>query len=157
MHGGEIIAASEGAGCGATFTIRLPLTQQPGVLSAPPPLNGSTRRVLVIDDNRDAADSMAVLLQLDGHEVAAVYSSEEGLLKTASFSPDIVLLDIGLPQMDGYEVARRLIETGFKGRLIAISGYGEVNDKQRAAATGFYAHLSKPVDFATLEKVMAAP
>ena len=157
MHGGEIIAASEGAGCGATFTMRLPLTQQPGVLSAPVPLDGSARRVLVIDDNRDAADSMAVLLQLDGHEVAAVYSSEEGLLKTASFAPDIVLLDIGLPQMDGYEVARRLIETGFKGRLIAISGYGEVNDKQRAAATGFYAHLSKPVDFATLEKVMAAP
>ena len=100
---------------------------------------------------------MAVLLQLDGHEVAAVYSSEEGILKTASFAPDIVLLDIGLPQMDGYEVARRLVDTGFKGRLIAISGYGEENDKQRAATAGFFAHLSKPVEYATLEKVMSAP
>jgi CheY-like chemotaxis protein len=115
---------------------------------------GRVRRVLVVDDNRDAADSMAVLLQLDGHDVASVYSAGEGLLKTASFAPDIVLLDIGLPQMDGYEVARRLIETGFKGRLIAISGYGEEHDKQRAADAGFFAHLSRPVDYATLEKVM---
>jgi CheY-like chemotaxis protein len=132
----------------------LPLTEQSAEVSSPEPVGGNARRVLVIDDNRDAADSMAVLLRLDGHEVAAVYSSEEGLLKTASFAPDIVLLDIGLPQMDGYEVARRLIETGFKGRLIAISGYGEANDKQRAAAAGFFAHLSKPVDYATLARVM---
>jgi PAS domain S-box-containing protein len=157
MHGGEIVAASEGPGRGATFTIRLPLTVQ-RVETPPPAINaGKLRRVLIIDDNRDAADSMAVLLQLDGHEVAAVYSSEEGILKTASFAPDIVLLDIGLPQMDGYEVARRLVDTGFKGRLIAISGYGEENDKQRAATAGFFAHLSKPVEYATLEKVMSAP
>jgi PAS domain S-box-containing protein len=154
MHDGDIVALSDGPGKGAMFTIHLPLTEQPVELSSPAPVAGNARRVLVIDDNRDAADSMAVLLQLDGHEVAAVYSSEEGLLKTASFAPDIVLLDIGLPQMDGYEVARRLIETGFKGRLIAISGYGEAHDKQRAAAAGFFAHLSKPVDYATLAKVM---
>jgi PAS domain S-box-containing protein len=157
MHGGDVTAASDGPGRGATFTIRLPLTEQGVEAASTAPVTGKVRRVLVIDDNRDAADSMAVLLQLDGHEVAAVYSSGEGLLKTASFAPDIVLLDIGLPQMDGYEVARRLIETGFKGRLIAISGYGEEHDKQRAAAAGFFAHLSKPVDYATLEKVMAAP
>jgi PAS domain S-box-containing protein len=157
MHGGDIVAASDGPGRGATFTMRLPVTAQP-VETAPPAITaGKLRRVLVIDDNRDAADSMAVLLQLDGHEVAAVYSSEEGILKTASFAPDIVLLDIGLPQMDGYEVARRLIDTGFKGRLIAISGYGEENDKQRATTAGFFAHLSKPVEYATLEKVMASP
>jgi PAS domain S-box-containing protein len=157
MHGGDVVAASDGPGRGATFTLRLPLTERS--LDSPPTagVTGRLRRVLVIDDNRDAADSMAVLLQLDGHEVAAVYSPAEGLLKTASFAPDVVLLDIGLPQMDGYEVARRLIETGFKGRLIAISGYGEEHDKQRAAAAGFFAHLSKPVDYATLEKVMASP
>jgi PAS domain S-box-containing protein len=154
MHGGDIGVVSEGRGRGATFTIHLPLTEQPAEAPAPDPVVGSARRVLIIDDNRDAADSMAVLLQLDGHEVAAVYSSEEGLLKTASFAPDIVLLDIGLPQMDGYEVARRLIETGYRGRLIAISGYGEMHDKQRAAAAGFFAHLSKPVDYSTLEKTM---
>jgi PAS domain S-box-containing protein len=154
MHGGYIGVVSEGRGRGATFTIHLPLTEQRAETPAPDPVVGSARRVLIIDDNRDAADSMAVLLQLDGHEVAAVYSSEEGLLKTASFAPDIVLLDIGLPQMDGYEVARRLIETGYRGRLIAISGYGEMHDKQRAAAAGFFAHLSKPVDYSTLEKTM---
>ena len=156
MHDGDIVAASVGPGRGATFTIHLPLTEQPVEVSRPAPKSARARRVLVIDDNCDAADSMAVLLQLDGHEVAAVYSSEQGLLKTASFAPDIVLLDIGLPEMDGYEVARRLIETGFKGRLIAISGYGEANDKQRAAAAGFFAHLSKPVDYATLGKVMGS-
>jgi len=156
MHGGDIVAASDGLGRGATFTMRLPLTERRIDAPSTAAVNGRLRRVLVIDDNRDAADSMAVLLQLDGHEVAAVYSPAEGLLKTASFAPDIVLLDIGLPQMDGYEVARRLIETGFKGRLIAISGYGEEHDKQRAAAAGFFAHLSKPVDYATLERVMQA-
>jgi CheY-like chemotaxis protein len=137
--------------------MRLPLTEKSLAAPSATAVAGRLSRVLVVDDNRDAADSMAVLLQLDGHEVAAVYSPAEGLLKTASFSPDVVLLDIGLPQMDGYEVARRLIETGFKGRLIANSGYGEDHDKQRAAAAGFFAHLSKPVDYATLEKVMAAP
>ncbi len=157
MHGGEIVAASDGPGRGATFTMRLPVTAHQ--VETPPTAitAGKLRRVLVIDDNRDAADSMAVLLQLDGHEVAAVYSSEEGILKTASFAPDIVLLDIGLPQMDGYEVARRLVDTGFKGRLIAISGYGEENDKQRATTAGFFAHLSKPVEYTTLQKVMSAP
>ena len=114
-------------------------------------------RVLIIDDNRDAADSMAVLLQLDGHEVVAVYSPEDGIEKVSTFTPDIVLLDIGLPLMDGYAVARRLKDDGFQGRLIAISGYGEANDKQRAAAAGFFAHLSKPVEYTALEKVMAAP
>jgi PAS domain S-box-containing protein len=157
MHGGDIVAASDGPGRGATFTMRLPLTERRLDAPSTAAMPGRLRRVLVVDDNRDAADSMAVLLQLDGHEVAAVYSPAEGLLKTASFAPDIVLLDIGLPQMDGYEVARRLIETGYKGRLIAISGYGEEHDKQRAAAAGFFAHLSKPVEYATLEKVMAAP
>jgi CheY-like chemotaxis protein len=97
---------------------------------------------------------MAVLLRLDGHEVVTAYSAEEGIGMIDASPPDVVLLDIGLPQMDGYEAARRLIASGFKGRLIAISGYGEVKDKQRAAAAGFYAHLSKPVDYATLEKVM---
>ena len=157
MHDGEIVAASDGPGMGATFTIRLPLTGKRVEAPLPVTAAGSARRVLIIDDNRDAADSMAVLLQLDGHEVTAVYGSEEGILKAANFAPDIVLLDIGLPLMDGYQVARRLIDAGFKGRLIAISGYGEEHDKQRAAAAGFFAHLSKPVDYATLEKVMAAP
>jgi PAS domain S-box-containing protein len=157
MHGGDVQAASDGAGRGATFTIRLPLTAQIPEDVRNLAAAGSARRVLVIDDNRDAADSMAVLLQLDGHEVAAVYSPEDGVAKVAQFAPDIVLLDIGMPTMDGYEVAKLLIARGFRGRLIAISGYGEASDKQRATAAGFFAHLSKPVDYGTLQKVMATP
>jgi PAS domain S-box-containing protein len=155
MHDGEIEAASDGPARGATFTIRLPLAEHAAELPPSEPRAAvMQKRVLIIDDNRDAADSMAVLLRLDGHEVATAYSAEEGIVIVEASPPDVVLLDIGLPQMDGYEAARRLIASGFKGRLIAISGYGEVKDKQRAAAAGFYAHLSKPVDYATLEKVM---
>jgi PAS domain S-box-containing protein len=157
LHGGEIEAASDGPGRGATFTLRLPASAQRADLPASPPAASGLRRILIIDDNRDAADSMAVLLQLDGHEVAAVYSPEDGIAKVSVFAPDIVLLDIGLPFMDGYAVARRLKDDGFQGRLIAISGYGEEDDKQRATAAGFFAHLSKPVEYSALKKVMAAP
>jgi PAS domain S-box-containing protein len=156
LHDGVIEAASDGPGHGATFTIRLPLagdaTEHP---HSEPRVAVLHKRVLIIDDNHDAADSMAVLLRLDGHEVDTAYSAEDGIGKVQAGAPDVVLLDIGLPLMDGYEAARRLIAGGFKGRLIAISGYGEAKDKQRAAAAGFHAHLSKPVDYATLEKVMA--
>jgi PAS domain S-box-containing protein len=156
LHDGEIEAASDGAARGATFTIRLPLAEHAAELpSAGPRAAVMHKRVLIIDDNRDAADSMAVLLRLDGHEVVTAYSAEEGIEIVHASTPDVVLLDIGLPRMNGYEAARRLIASGFKGRLIAISGYGEVKDKQLAAAAGFHAHLSKPVDYATLEKVMA--
>jgi CheY-like chemotaxis protein len=159
LHGGQVEAVSAGLGRGATLTLRLPLhADDEGEGEAKRKAHvEAKRRVLVVDDNRDAADSLAVLLELEGHEVARAYSAEAGIQKATEFDPDIVLLDIGLPGIDGYEAARRLIAAGSRARLIAVSGYGEATDKQRAIAAGFYAHLSKPVDFSTLGTVMSAP
>ena len=150
LHDGETRRSSDGR-ARRDFTIRAAVGRgEYGVSPAPGTRAALHKRVLIIDDNNDAANSMAVLLRLDGHEVDTAYSAEDGIGKVQAGAPEVVLLDIGLPLMDGYEVARRLIASGFKGRLIAISGYGEVKDKQHAAAAGFYAHLSKPVDYATL-------
>src|SRR5471032_2499454 len=103
---------------------------------------------MIIDDNVDAADSLALLLSLEGHETVCVYSAAAALQRVAEFAPDVVLLDIGLPDTDGYEVARRL--HGLPGcaaiRLVALTGYGQAQDRERALAAGFEAHLLKPVD-----------
>lgn len=112
------------------------------------------RRVLIIDDNADAADSMAMLLQIEGHIVDTAYSPEEGLTKAMNFAPEVVLLDLGLPRMDGCEVARRLRAAGLPARLVAVTGYGEEKDRKRAQEAGFHAHLAKPVDFAALGEVL---
>ncbi len=158
MHGGSVIAASAGAGAGTTFEIRLPRIEQvaePGVHpaqgKAPP------RRVLIVDDNIDAADSLSMILKLDGHEARAVYTPHDALEQVAAFSPDLVLLDIGLPDIDGYEVARRIrkLEEGRQLRLVALTGYGQTDDRQRARAAGFDGHLVKPVDFPMLERILS--
>lgn len=120
----------------------------------PPSSPGTNVRVLIIDDNADAADSMAMLLQIEGHEADTAYSPEDGLTKTASFSPDVVLLDIGLPRMDGCEVARRLRSSGFKARLVAVTGHGEDNFRRRIQEAGFDAHLLKPVEFDALGELL---
>jgi CheY-like chemotaxis protein len=114
-------------------------------------------RILVVDDNHDAATTLSELLRLDGHEPHAVFSAEGALEIAQTFSPDVVLLDIGLPKMDGYEVARRLREISFTARptLIALTGYGQSEDRAKALSAGFDAHLVKPVDFAALEKLLA--
>jgi two-component system CheB/CheR fusion protein len=108
-----------------------------------------------VDDNVDAATAMAELLQLDGHEAQAVYSAQGALEAIATFSPDVVLLDIGLPEMDGYEVAKRIRAGGSFVRLVALTGYGQAEDIQRTHSAGFDAHLVKPVDFAALERTIA--
>jgi PAS domain S-box-containing protein len=158
MHGGRVSASSEGLQKGARFEIRLPLTRPPGVVAAIcPKANVAARRILVVDDNVDAALSLAQLLELDGHESQAVYGALEALERVSSFKPEVVLLDIGLPQMNGYEVARRLrsLEGGSALRLIALTGYGQTEDRQRALAAGFDAHLAKPVDLRALERLLA--
>jgi CheY-like chemotaxis protein len=113
-----------------------------------------SRRVLIVDDNEDAANSLAMLLELSGHETASVYSAADALTRVAVFRPDIVLLDIGLPGMDGYEVAQQIRELpGLGGiRLIAVTGYGRLEDRQRAREAGFDDHLVKPVDLTVLEQ-----
>ena len=117
------------------------------------------RRILVVDDNVDGADSLALLLELGGHEVAAAHDGREALAVAAAFAPDVVLLDIGLPELDGYEVARRLrADPRTAGaRLIALTGWGSDADKRRSRDAGFDAQLTKPVDAATLTAVLAAP
>jgi len=157
MHGGRVTGSSPGSGQGATFTVRVPLAEAPTTAArSETPTATSRGRVLVVDDNRDAADSLALLLQLAGYETRTVYSGEGALELAATFRPATVLLDIGLPGMDGYEVGRRLRERMPAIRLVAISGYGRDEDKQRTKAAGFDAHLIKPVDMGALEEVVAS-
>jgi CheY-like chemotaxis protein len=116
-------------------------------------------RIMVVDDNRDSANSLATLLQLDGHEVEAAYSGPTALERATTFRPAVMLLDIGLPGMDGYELARRLRATPelIGLRLVALTGYGRAEDQQRTQAAGFDDHLVKPVDFPTLGRVITNP
>jgi two-component system, chemotaxis family, CheB/CheR fusion protein len=115
------------------------------------------RRVLIVDDNEDAANSLAMILKLGGHETASVYTAVDALQRAADFRPDVVLLDIGLPGMDGYEVAQKMRELpGLRDiRLVAVTGYGRSDDRLRARDAGFDDHLTKPVEFAILERTLA--
>src|SRR5581483_3690117 len=116
------------------------------------------KRVLVVDDNEDAAESMALVLKLEGHVAVSVYTAADALTHATSFRPDVVLLDIGLPEMDGYEVAQQMRELpGLKHvRIVAVTGYGRSEDRLRAREAGFDAHLVKPVDFAVLQGILRA-
>ena len=157
MHGGNITAASDGLGRGAAFTIRLPLSSGPlRRLPEEPQVKPPPRRVLVVDDNRDAANTLQMLLQFEGHTVEVVYDSERVADRVAAFAPQVVLLDIGLPITDGYEVARRLrLSPAGEGlRLVALTGYGQPEDRARALASGFDDHLVKPVDVPALDRVL---
>jgi PAS domain S-box-containing protein len=158
MHGGVVAVSSPGVGQGSTFEVRLPLIPAPGetpmeVAEA----SAAGRRILIVDDNADAADSLALLLSLNGHNTQSVYVPEEALARTLQFRPQIVLLDIGLPRIDGYEVARRIRAQDGAVRLIALTGYGQRDDVERAREAGFDAHLIKPVDLAALDRLLAEP
>jgi CheY-like chemotaxis protein len=158
MHGGEVRARSEGLGLGSTFVIRLPRIDAPSAqVAGTERLAGRSKRVLIVDDNVDSADSLATVLRLDGHETDRVYSARDALERSVSFRPDVILLDIGLPEVDGYEVARRLRATpGLERlRLIALTGYGQPEDRARTRAAGFDDHLVKPVEFPALERAIA--
>jgi PAS domain S-box-containing protein len=152
LHHGTLDAQSAGEGLGAELTLRLPALQDAGVATeapraaAHPPL--APRRVLVVDDNEDAAASLALLLQSLGHETAVAKDGAEALRLAQEFRPDIVLLDIGMPGMDGYEVARRLrdLRGGRPVRVVAITGWGQEADRERSRQAGFDLHLVKPLD-----------
>jgi len=147
MHGGQVSARSEGPGRGATFELRLPRVAAPAAQApAPQPQASAARRILIVDDNTDAADSLAMILNMDGHQAEPVYDGRAALERVRSFAPEIILLDIGLPGMDGYEVARRLRAGGSCAQLVALTGYGRLEDVERTKAAGFDAHLVKPVD-----------
>jgi PAS domain S-box-containing protein len=160
QHGGTVQAASGGLGCGAEFTIRLPLQPEPAALaprSETPHPDGLRSRVLVIEDNHDAAESLRMLLEILGHEVRVAFNGAEGVKLALSWAPEVVLSDIGLPELDGYEVARRLRkEPRFhKVLLVAITGYNGEDDRRRSREAGFDHHLVKPADVRELQRVLA--
>ena len=156
MHQGRVECTSAGIGQGCTCKMWLPLTRR-RITAAPEPrtLKVTARRVMIVDDNHDAADSLAMMLALDGHQMHVAYSAESALADAATFRPEVILLDIGLPMMDGYEVARRLrAMPGFNQvRIVALTGYGHLDDR-RIRTAEFDAHLVKPVDFETLAEAI---
>lgn len=155
LHGGSVAAASGGVNQGTEFIVRLPAlspTQQDRRKDEPLPsaATATRHRILVVDDNRDAADSLSEVLALSGHEVRTVYKGPSVLDAAEEFHPDVVLLDIGLPEMDGFEVARRLQAEKRSLRIAALSGYGQMEDQQRARKAGFDAHFTKPLELGVL-------
>jgi two-component system CheB/CheR fusion protein len=163
LHGGRITAHSEGPGTGSEFTVTLPVlaegskdkpVQAPhaALATRTPP-----RRVLVVDDNKDAAESVAMLLRLWGHTVRAAFTGPQALEAAEEYQPEIALLDIGLPGMDGYEVARQLRQRPqFQQTvLVAVTGYGQEEDRRRSEDAGFDHHLTKPVAPEALQQILA--
>jgi PAS domain S-box-containing protein len=159
MHGGTVTAESEGRGRGSRFVVRLPVTAAgaPGATAAPPPTAAVPRCIVVVEDNEDAREALRLLLELDGHTVSAEPDGERGLERILERRPDIALIDIGLPRVDGYEVARRvrLSEGARHVFMVALTGYGQPGDVARALAAGFDTHLLKPVDPDQLARVIA--
>ncbi|TMG85345.1 MAG: PAS domain S-box protein [Betaproteobacteria bacterium] len=161
MHGGSVAAFSEGAGDGSEFVVRLPLAlgraATPRMLPAEPEARPRTRRrLLVVDDNRDFANTLSLLLETFGHEVRTVYDGRAVLPMATDYRPDAVLLDIGLPGMNGYEIARELRSAPALSQLtlVAFTGYGQEEDRRRVREAGFDFHLVKPVEVAELTRVI---
>ncbi len=161
LHGGTVCARSGGAGLGSEFEVRLPckVAESPASTRSAPLSNVAAparRRVLVADDNRDASTSLAMILALSGHETQTAHDGLEALKIAESFHPDVALLDIGMPRLNGYETARRLRSAAWgKGiRLIAVTGWGQEHDREESRRAGFDHHLVKPVDSAALLKLL---
>ena len=148
---------SDGPGCGSRFEIPPASDRARRRSKAPlPALTVTPRRILVVDDNEDAANSLTMVLSFDGHEVECAYNAEEALERAPSFKPDVALLDVGLPRMSGYELAQHMRALpGFaKIYLVALTGYGQPEDKARALAAGFDGHLVKPAEFRALQELL---
>jgi signal transduction histidine kinase len=160
MHGGSVEARSDGHGLGSEFVVRLPVASPlvPGLGSNAEPSQPSSRhRILVVDDNRDAAISLAMLLRLMGNETRTAHDGLEALEVAAAFGPEVVLLDIGMPRLNGYDTARRLREQpwGKDVVLVALTGWGQEEDRRRSQEAGFNFHMVKPVETEALEKLLA--
>jgi CheY-like chemotaxis protein len=163
LHGGRVEARSGGLGQGSEFSVYLPHTIIEPLPAAPPaelaPSAHATRRlrVLIADDNRDSAESLGMLLEMSGHEVQLAHDGSQALGLAAEKRPDVALLDIGMPGMDGYEVAMNIRKAawGSDMTLIAITGWGQEDNKRLARNAGFDHHLTKPMDSAVLESILA--
>jgi len=161
MHGGTVEVHSAGVGHGSEFVVRLPLAAATGMAVAPTPAQSvptTPLRILIVDDNHDSADMLAMLLQFAGHETFAAHDGSAAVEAAATLDPDVIVLDIGLPILNGYEAARRIRKQAGQHRrplLIALTGWGQDEDCRRSAEAGFDAHLVKPVDDAVLGRLLA--
>jgi PAS domain S-box-containing protein len=158
LHGGTIEVFSEGPGRGSEFVVALPCQlAEPAqsTVAAEEHQPMIYRKILVVDDNQDAANTLAMLLSLAGHDVRTAHSGHAALKLANEFDPDFALLDIGMPDLSGYEVARQLRLTGTRARLIALTGWGQEEDKRRALEAGFDHHLTKPVDPRQLDALLS--
>jgi len=162
LHGGTVEALSEGPGRGSEFVVRLPIeaghvADSTGASDGPfERSTGTRRRVLIVDDNIDGANSLGSLLAFLGHDTAMEYDGQGALDRAVAFDADVVLLDLGMPGLDGFEICRRLRASDLphRPRIVAMTGWGREEDRARTAAAGFDAHLVKPVDVATLTRLL---
>jgi PAS domain S-box-containing protein len=157
LHGGTLTAASDGVGRGSEFVVRLPVGTLPPVEAQPAaaPPSPRARRILVVEDHEDTREVLRLALALEGHHVEAAADGGEGVALALRMSPDIVLVDIGLPSLDGYAVAQRIRDAlGDSVLLVALTGYGRDDDRRRTAVAGFDAHLVKPVDFESVTRLL---
>jgi CheY-like chemotaxis protein/two-component sensor histidine kinase len=161
MHGGKVEARSDGHGHGSEFIVRLPIVQASIGESVSASTSTATqtapRRVLVVDDNVDSAESMAMILKLSGHEVALAHDGEQALQVARAFQPDVAFLDLGMPNVNGYEAARLIRKESWGERimLVALTGWGQEEDKRRTLDAGFDLHVVKPIDFAKLDSLVS--
>ena len=167
MHGGSVEAFSEGAGRGSEFVVRLPAVKAQRAARGPHDADaaswggswrGSRRRILVVDDNMDAAESLAALLAINGHETRMAHDGAQAVEEAEAFKPDVVFLDIGMPSIDGHETARRIRRTpwGKDMVLVALTGWGQTDDRRRSKEAGFDHHLVKPADPTVVEKLISS-
>jgi signal transduction histidine kinase/ActR/RegA family two-component response regulator len=162
MHGGTLDVTSAGIGQGSEFIVRLPIIVAPATVAPPaktrePALTAKGLHILIVDDNRDAANMLAMLLEFSGHETHMAHDGVEAVEAATTFQPDVILLDIGLPRLNGYEAARKIREQQEQpGRplLVALTGWGQDEDRRRSEEAGFDAHLVKPVDEAALRTLL---
>jgi CheY-like chemotaxis protein len=162
LHGGTVEALSEGPGRGSEFVVRLPIeaghvADSTGASDGPfERSTGTRRRVLIVDDNIDGANSLGSLLAFLGHDTAMEYDGQGAIDRAVAFDADVVLLDLGMPGLDGFEICRRLRASDLphRPRIVAMTGWGREEDRARTAAAGFDAHLVKPVDLATLSQLL---
>jgi CheY-like chemotaxis protein len=157
LHGGSVDARSDGLGNGSEFILRLAALSAAAVAPPEPagPIPPIHRRILVVDDNRDAATSLFLLLKIMGHDVDTAHDGPEAVERASTFRADVILMDIGMPHLNGYEAARRIRAQRPKGvTLIALSGWAAEEDRQRSRQAGFDAHLVKPVNPDALTKLL---
>ena len=161
MHGGTVKAFRAGVGHGSEFVVRLPIVRRNGEHGNSQPVEAAPaaprRRVLIVDDNRDGAASLGVMLSLLGHDGRTAHDGLEALDVAETFRPDLILLDIGLPKLNGYEVCRRIRQQpwGNKVFMVAVTGWGQKDDRRRSEEAGFDQHIVKPLDTAALRRLLA--